>query len=383
MIRPNIHSFESLNSILTTSSRLVCLYSGGLDSTYLLYRLSQLKCAKIIALTVDLGGDFKADSVRQRANFFGAQSIIQDHRTEFVYDFVLPAIAAQANYLGGHPICASLSRPLMARVAGEVAEKNSCDIIIHTSNRSQNSLRRFNGALASLGFYGNFGSPFELSSISREMKVKELQVAGIQFSDNPAYSTDVNLWGREFEYGDIDDPEQLNIPEHLYEWTKLSADSPRNLCISFCNGIPNTLDGELKKDCLSIIYELNKIVGSYGLGRYTGLEEIKGGVKVQETREMPAAFLLFDAYRRLESACLNAECIREKMHIEQLWVRESVEGRWYEPLRHATQAFIQTIADKITGSVRYRIENHNLQFTSIKVENPLYIRHRSQYESGS
>jgi argininosuccinate synthase len=334
----------------------------------------------VIALTVDLGGDFNSEVVKWLCQKLAVQWLILDKKQEFANDFVIPAIAAQASYLGGHPICASLSRPLMAKTACEVARDLECNAIIHTSNRSQNSLRRFNGALASLGFKGDFGSPFDLSSIPRELKREVLHGVGINIFDNRIYSTDSSFWGREFEYGELDDPEKLVIPEFLYEWTKLSSGvTKRNLTITFCNGVPTKLD-DVGVDFLSLVNQINITAGIYGLGRYVGLEEIENGVKVQEIREMPAAYVLFDAYRRLESGCLSAECLREKMHIEQLWVREAVEGRWYNPLRQAAQAFIQSVAQKVSGTVSYDLDLRSLQVTSVRAENPLYIRNRDQYE---
>jgi len=381
MAGPTIHSIESLSEEVSSKSRPLCLYSGGLDGTYLLYYLSsKLGCSQVIALTVDLGGDIDREVTGQLCQQLSAQWIIPDKQIEFAHDFVIPAIAAQATYLSGHPICASLSRPLMAKVACEVAKEFGCDIIIHTSNQSQNSLRRFNGALASLGFTGCFGSPFEMSPISREIKRHELHSIGINVFDHRVHSTDSNFWGREFEYGELDDPESLAIPEFLYQWTNSPSEKVgRNLTITFLNGVPIKLDG-VTLDFVSLAKQINITAGTFGLGRYVGLEEIAGGAKVQEVREMPAAYVLLDAYRRLESCCVSAECIREKMHLEQLWVREAIEGRWYDPLRHAVQAFIQDIAERVTGEVSYELKLNCLRLRALKAENPLYIRDRSQFE---
>ena len=122
-------------------------------------------------------------------------------------------------------------------------------------------------------------------------------------------------------------------------------------------------------------------VGKYMIGRYIGLEENGDLLKVQEVREMPAACVLLDAYRRIESCCLSAEEIREKMHIEQLWVKEAVEGRWYGSLRTASQAFIQSMAQKVDGEITYEISFRNFQQTSLKANIPLYICNRSKYEN--
>lgn len=381
MVRPAIRNLETLKSVLAGGdARPVCLFSGGLDGTYLLHLLAKHGCRNVTALTVDLGGDLDPEAVRYVARQMGARCLILDRREEFARDFVIPAIAAQSAYLGSHPISASLSRPMMAGVACQAAAENGCTAIIHTSNRSQNSLRRFNGSLASLGFTGPFGSPFDQGSISREDKIHELQAAGVHLPAGRSASSDSNFWSREFESGKLDDPEDLVPPEALYEWTRPSATADKvRLTVRFRTGVPVELDGE-SLDFLTLTERLNRLAGSYSLGRYEGLEEIEDGSKVQEVREMPAAFVLFDAYRRLESCSVSADCIREKMHVEQLWVREAIEGRWYQPLRAAGQAFILTVAQKVNGTATYDLSPNKLQVRSLKAEEPLYIRDRTEYE---
>lgn len=373
---PTIHSLEDLTRIVAPESRPLCLFSGGLDGAYVLHYLSGLGCDEVTALTVDLGGDVDREAVENICRRLGARSVVVDRRREFAEDFVIPSIAAQSTYLGGHPICASLSRPLMARAACAAAAELGCDLIIHTSDQSQNSLRRFNGALMSLACKGHFGSPFESSSMTRAEKREALYAAGVHTFQDRVYSNDSNFWGREFEYGELDDPENVSVPEFLYRWTKSPPDLPESsLSLTFRGGVPVALD-DAEVEFVDLVDRLNARVGAYGLGRYIGLEEIQDGTKVQEVREMPAAYVLLDAYRRLESGCLGAESIREKMHVEQVWVREAVEGRWYDPLRNAADAFISSMARHVTGRVSYRLGPNKLELSSLQAERPLYIRDR-------
>jgi argininosuccinate synthase len=391
MKRARINSLDSLRAFVTPGSRPLCLYSGGLDGSYLLYYLTRrVGCRGVTALTLDLGGDLDAVAIGSLCERLGVAWRPEVRRAEFAEQFVLPAIRAHATYLGGHPICASLSRPLMAKTACEVARELACDIILHTSTRSQNSLRRFNGALSDiaagaepcLGFDGTFGSPFEESSVSREQKREELEAAGIRLFHDRICSIDSNLWGREFESGPLDDPEEFAPPESMYRWTRHGrVPEPRRVSIAFRAGVPYSLDGT-EVDSLELISRLNETAGAFGLGRYVGLEEVAPAVKVQEVREMPAAHVLFDVFRRIESACVSAECIREKIQIEQVWVREAVEGRWFGPLRQASQAFIDNLSSQVTGTVIYRLEPQNMHVVSLSAERPLYVRDRTQFEDG-
>lgn len=379
MHTPAIRDLESLLTLKSGEFRPLCLFSGGLDGTYLLYYLSTLNVRNVLALTVDLGGDLDHEFIENICRQLGATCLIIDRRGEFVEHFVVPSIYSQALYLGSYPISASLSRPLMAKAACEVASELGCSVIIHTSSRSQNSLRRFNGAFRRLKFDGLFGSPFDLSSIPRTKKISELSTAGIAFPEKEPCSTDSNLWCREFEYGRLDDPENIEVPEELYTWTQLMSNSSAIIKLTFQEGVPIEINGSAL-GVTEIVKELNLMVGSFGLGRYIGLEEIEDGAKVQELREMPAAFLLLDGYRRLESACVGSESIREKMHIEQLWVREAVEGRWYGDLRNAAQAFTAAIAQHVSGSITYELNPGAISIRSLQAKAPLYIRDRGTYE---
>ncbi|MFE9764470.1 argininosuccinate synthase domain-containing protein [Streptomyces sp. NPDC005808] len=71
---------------------------------------------------------------------------------EFAGRYVAPAIAAQAVYLGIHPVSSTLSRPLIAQSAVELARTLGAQAVLHAANRSQNTLRRLNGALRLLGY---------------------------------------------------------------------------------------------------------------------------------------------------------------------------------------------------------------------------------------
>jgi len=378
--RSVVRSVEDLRSVVTPETTVVTLFSGGLDSSFLLHLLQERRCARVIALCVDVGQELDAAVLGRTAARFGAELRVVDRRTAFAHDFVVPAIAAHATYLGLYPISASLSRPLMARCALEASDDAGASVILHTANQSQNSLRRLNGAFEQLGFRGAFGSPYELDAISRPQKMAALEPYGI----DPALaertlSGDANLWCREFESGALDDPEGFRAPEHLYRWSRATERVPQQITIAFESGVPAALNGDAVP-VVELVHRLNHVVGSYGLGRYAGLEHLGGGEKVLEVREMPAAALLLQAYRQLETACVSAETIREKIGLEQLWVREAVEGRWFGDLRIAAQLFVQHVASRVSGTITFVLSANGMEPVSIIARDPLYIRDRDAWE---
>ncbi|GAA1928143.1 argininosuccinate synthase-related protein [Streptantibioticus ferralitis] len=379
-----IRSFRELATGGTDiAAPLVTMFSGGLDSTYLLYRLRDMGATDIHALTVDLGEGESQEAKQEICDRLGVKLHVLEGTRQFVDEFVRPAISAQAVYLGTHPISSSLSRPLIARLAVDLAQELGSETILHTANRSQNTLRRLNGALELIGFTGRYGSPYDLEPVDRPRKSAELTAAGLTLMSGRTVSSDSNLWCREFESGSLDDPEGFEVPERLYQWTRASGTpAEETVDVGFLGGVPTSVDGR-PMALPEMIGTLNSRVGRHGLGRYSGLEHLGSDVKVLEAREMPAAWLLLRSYRQLESAVLRFETIREKTHLEQLWVREAVEGRWYGELRRSAQAFIDTCAVKVTGSVRWRLGTGRAGVESITARDPLYLRDRETWERAS
>lgn len=374
-----IRSFADLDVISRHAEHVLTLFSGGLDSTYVLKELSERNC-RVTALVVDVGDGINHVDLHAIASKFGASLQIVDAQEEFISSAVLPAIRAQAKYLGIYPISSSLSRPLLALTAVRVARQLGCDALIHTANQSQNSLRRLNGAIAQLGFPGCYGTPYEFSAMSREEKIESLRTDGLPRFQARGISGDANLWVREFESGSLDNPEAFWVPDSLFEWTA-PCDMPvcDDIAITFDSGTPIALNGE-SMSALKLIAILNRQAGSFGIGRYCGLEHLGEGEKVLEVREAPAATLLMDAYRHLETATIDYEVLREKSHQEQLWVREAIEGRWFGRMRESADQFIHATAQHVSGTVRYKLRPGAADVCSIKANAPLYLTDRDSWE---
>jgi argininosuccinate synthase len=380
---PLIRSFQHLtDGTMDAGPPVVTLFSGGLDSSYLLQRL-RAEGFRVHALSVDLGEDESTDDKQRIADQLGVRLHVVDGRSSFAEEFVRPAIAAQAVYLDTHPVSSTLSRPLIARFAVELANELGASAVLHAANRSQNTLRRLNGSLSQLGFPGWYGSPYDLDPVDRSRKIHELKEDGLERLSERTVSGDSNLWCREFESGVLDDPENHAVAEHMYRWSAVCHRTPVDTVeVGFTAGVPTTVDGQ-ELPLQEVIAVLNRRAGAFGIGRYTGLEHLADGRKVLEIREMPAASLLLRSYRQVESATLMAETVREKMHLEQLWVREALEGRWFGELRGAVQSFVDACARQVTGSVTWGLRPGAAETRAVRADRPTYIRDREEWERES
>jgi argininosuccinate synthase len=375
-----IRSFADLDAMQGQVDHVLTLFSGGLDSSYVLKELAQRRL-RVTALSVDVGEGCQMQDLQEIADFFGANLKVIDAKETFAREAVAPAIRAQARYLGIYPVSSSLSRPILAKMAVKVARELGCAAIVHTANQSQNSLRRLNGAIGQLGYEGCYGTPYERSVLTRDEKIEALRKLGLTRFQARGISGDANLWCREFESGSLDNPEGFWVPPSLFEWTRQREDTPatRELQIEFRQGHPVAVDGQAM-NLVPLIAHLNETVGAFQIGRYSGLEHLAGGEKVLEVREAPAATVLMDALRQLETAVLDAELLREKAALELLWTREAVEGRWFGALRQCADAFIQHASDKVTGRVTYLLRPGAMDICSIQATHPLYLTDRDNWE---
>ncbi|MBB4642965.1 argininosuccinate synthase-related protein [Rhizorhapis suberifaciens] len=375
-----INSFEDIFSRYEKSSPVVTMFSGGLDSTYLLFKLHEAGYTNVHAVAVDVGDPVDEEALRQMAGLFKAQLVLLDGKETFVENAVRPAIRAHAKYLGVYPVSSSLSRPVIATLVANYAVQIGAGLLLHTANLSQNSLPRLNNAIARHHYDGFYGSPYVGSALSRVQKAAELAPFGLTFVTDRQLSGDANLWCREFESGPLDDPEGFEASDDTYLWTRRSTGIlPTRMELHFEAGELVAVD-KLDMELLEIIHYLNHCVGCYGHGRYVGLEHISTGEKVLEVREAPAATIIMDALRHLEVASLDTNALVAKQRLEQDWVQEAVAGRWDSTVHRMTSAAIKNSLSAVSGSVKYLIDERRFTPTSIIADKPLYIRDRDLWE---
>jgi argininosuccinate synthase len=167
------------------------------------------------------------------------------------------------------------------------------------------------------------------------------------------YSIDDNLWGRAIECGEMEDPWAVP-PPGVWSMTTPTATEPRDLTISFVEGVPTAVDGE-ELGLVELIERLNTVVGSYGWGRIDMVENRRVGIKSRETYECPAALALIAAHADLESITLERDLAREKSRLEPRYAELIYDGLWFSPLRAAFDAFVEESQHLVTGDVRMRL----------------------------
>ncbi|KAF4176551.1 hypothetical protein CNMCM8927_000725 [Aspergillus lentulus] len=375
-----IESFEQIEALGDREASVVTMFSGGLDSTYLLFYLHRLGFKNVYAVAVDVGEPVNQGKLTDLAARFNAKFVYLDGKDEFVEQGIKPAIRAHASYLGMYPLSSSLSRPVIARLVADYAKSLDSKLLLHTANLSQNSLRRLNNSIQRSGFSGLYGSPYVRSVCSRQNKAAELAKAGLAFMSDRKLSCDENLWCREFESGPLDDPEGFTIPEDAYVWTQSVVNHPpEKVKLGFESGQLVSVNDQ-KMALIKAIALLNNTVGKFGHGRFVGLEPIITDEKVLEVREAPAAAIIMDALRHLEVASLSTKSLALKQELEQKWALEAITGQWASPVHTMCDRSMASILESVSGTVTYVVGPSSYLPCSIIVQNPRYVRDRDDWE---
>lgn len=336
---------------------VVLAYSGGLDTSVILKKLVEEGCS-VIALLVDVGQDADLEKARAKAVKLGAEGLLVDAREEFLNEFILPALKANALYENNYPLFTALSRYLIARYLVRVAEEKQADMVAHGCTGKGNDQVRFEVSLAALKPGLKVLAPVRDWELNRAEALEYAQKTGIpiEVTRNSPYSIDENLWGRSIECGPLEDP-MAEPPEDAFKLTVKPEDAPsmpEYLEIDFERGKPVALNGR-RLNLYELVREVGRIAGSHGIGRIDMIENRVVGLKSREVYEAPAAEVLIEAHRALETLVLERELAHYKQLVEQKFAETIYYGLWYSPLREALQAFVEKTQEFVTGKVRLKL----------------------------
>ena len=364
--------------------KIVLAYSGGLDTSVILYWLKENYGAEVITYTANLGQGQSLDFIKEKAERTGAaKAYVEDLREEFCEKYVLPALQAGALYEGRYPLATALGRPLIAKGLVELAEKERAEAIAHGCSGKGNDQVRFEVTARALNPEIIILAPlreWELSAREEEIRYAQQHSIPVKVSEESPYSIDRNLWGVSIECGILEDAWQ-EPPAQAYQITcppQKAPDKPTYLEIELKEGVPSKLNGKTYP-LVNLIEELNKIGGVNGIGRIDMVENRVVGIKSREIYEAPAAVILHCAYRELEKLTLDGETIHFKETIAQKYSELVYNGLWYSPLRKALDGFVCQTQKVMSGQVKLKLYKGSCEVVGRRSPYSLYERDLATY----
>ncbi|MBU1998399.1 MAG: argininosuccinate synthase, partial [Candidatus Omnitrophica bacterium] len=186
--------------------KVVLAYSGGLDTSCIVRWLKE-KGYLVICFIADLGqGLGKGEdlqAIEDRALSAGASKVyIKDLQDEFINDFIIPALKANAIYEGKYLLATALGRPLIAKYLVQIAHKEKAASVAHGCTGKGNDQVRIEVTAGILDPALEIIAPvreWEFKSREEEIEYCHKHNIPIDVTKKKPYSIDRNIWGVSIE----------------------------------------------------------------------------------------------------------------------------------------------------------------------------------------
>jgi len=359
-------------------SRVLLLYSGGLDTSVMLKWIQDRYEAEVVCLTVNLGQPGEDYGViEDKAKRLGAlECHVVDARERFARDFVFPAIKANALYGGGYPLFTALGRPLIAELAVEQARASGCDTIAHGCTGKGNDQVRIEATVATLAPELKTIAPVRSWQMGREEEIAYAREHGIPVkggTEVAPYSIDDNLWGRSSEGRWIED--LGHAPEddvfQLVTRPEQAPDEAETVTVEFERGVPVALNGE-RLGPVELLEAAAEVGCRHGAGIVDHIEDRIVGLKVRDIYEVPAAAILLPAHRELEKLVGTIHQNQLKPDLDSRWAYLVYAGLWWEPLRSDLDAYMDAVNAQVTGEIGLRLYKGSVRVVTRSSPNAVY-----------
>jgi len=363
--------------------KCVLAYSGGLDTSVCIKYLQLLHDLDVVTVTVNVGQNDDFEEITNRSKQVGAIKHYNiDASSEFTQNYIIPSIKANGLYENRYPLATALARPLIAKKAVDIAAKENAKYIAHGCTGKGNDQIRFDITIRCLNPDLKIIAPIRDLNLTRD---KEIQFANEHKipvnTEVKKYSIDENLWGRSIEGGDLED--LLNEPsDDCFKYVKFDNPKAGYLEIDFEAGIPVCVEGQ-RMNLTDLINYVNIKAGSYGVGIIDHVEDRVIGIKSREIYECPAACVLIESHQDLEKMVLTSHELRFKHLVDQQWSWMTYSGLWQDPLVNDLDRFIDATQNRVTGTVKMRMQNGSMRVVGRRSEFSLYKNELATYSSGS
>ena len=357
--------------------KVVLAYSGGLDTSIIIPWLKENYNLEVIAVCINVGQEDDMEEVKVKAIESGASKIyVENLQEEFVRDYAFRALKAGAVYEEKYLLGTSFARPLMSKRLVEIAHKEGATHICHGCTGKGNDQVRFETGVASIDPSIKIIAPWRIWDIkSREDAIDYATSKGIKLTvtKEKIYSRDQNLWHISHEGGDIEFLENEHKDEMYMMVTppEKAKDEAEYVEIAFEKGFPVKVNGQ-DLGPVEVLTKLNTIAGANGVGVIDIVENRLVGMKSRGIYETPGGTVLMEALKELESICLDKDTLAFKKSISQKYAELAYNGLWFTPLKDAMDAFVDSIHENVTGSIKLKLYKGNMKVAGRMSENALY-----------
>jgi argininosuccinate synthase len=379
-----------------SKGKVVLAYSGGLDTSIILKWLQE-QGYDVICYMADVGQDEDFEKARVKALRLGASKVfIEDLKSEFITDFIFPAIQANAIYESRYLLGTSLARPCIARRQVQIAIQEGAGFVSHGATGKGNDQVRFELTYYAVAphiqviapwrdpvFLAKFQGRSDLLAYGRANDIE------MPSGDKPPYSMDENLMHISFESGDLEDPAcapkevMYRLTNHIDTW----PDKPETVRVMFRDGVPcgvrlsDAPEESTVTDPLGLYNFLTDIAKRHGIGRIDIVENRFVGIKSRGVYETPAATILRCAHLDIEGIAMDREVMRLRDMLSPKFAELVYNGFWFSPETDFLLAAIAKSQELIDGWVDVLCYKGSTMAVARKSPSSLYNENIASMES--
>lgn len=350
---------------------LVLAYSGGLDTSYCLKKLSS-EGYEVHAISVNTGG-FSAteiNTIEKKAYQMGAhvyQNI--DALSSFYQQIVKYLIFGNVLKNNTYPLSVSAERIIQAVEIVRYAQKIGAHHIAHGSTGAGNDQVRFDLIFQVMAPEIEIITLIRDQQLSREDEIAYLQSQGIEMSwDKAQYSINQGLWGTSVG-GSETLTSDLPLPDQAYP-SALKKEDSSEISLTFEKGELSAIDGATG-DPVALIQKLQEVAKSYAIGRDIHVGDTIIGIKGRVGFEAAAPLIIIKAHHLLEKHTLTKWQLFQKEQLGNFYGMLLHEGQYLDPVMRNIEAFLKDSQVNVSGTVKIALHPYRFELLGVQSEHDL------------
>ncbi|HRH12698.1 MAG TPA: argininosuccinate synthase, partial [Bacteroidia bacterium] len=306
---------------------------------------------EIIAFVADVGQKEDFDACREKALLLGASKvIIADLKREFIEEYVLKAIMANAIYEDRYLLGTALARPLIAKKQIEVAKAEGAVAVAHGATGKGNDQVRFDMVFQILIPEIKIITPIRDQKLSRQQEIEYLKANHIQMNfEKSLYSINKGIWGTSVG-GKETLTSELPLPESAWP-TSVYKNGKEKIKLIFEKGELKGIDETTFENSVEAIEELSKISAPYGIGRDIHVGDTIIGIKGRVGFEAASSLIIIKAHHALEKHVLTKWQLYWKDQLALWYGNWLHEGQYLDPSMRDMEAFFDSTQQNVSGEV--------------------------------
>ena len=353
------------------NKKLVLAYSGGLDTSYCLMKLSK-EDYEVHAVTINTGGfdklqikDMETKALQMGAHIFKSIDALSSFYQKIVKYLIYGNVLKNNTY----PLSVSAERIVHAIEIIEYAKSIGANAIAHGSTGAGNDQVRFDLIFQVMAPEIEIITPIRDFQLSREDEISYLKENGVKLKwEKAQYSINEGLWGTSVGGKETLTSDE-SLPESAYP-SQISKKTSEEVVLDFQKGELVGINGEIDSPVKNIL-KLNQQAKKFGIGRDTHVGDTIIGIKGRVGFEAAAPLIIIKAHHLLEKHTLSKWQQFQKEQLGNFYGMLLHEGQYLDPVMRDLEVFLANSQNTVNGRVYVTLQPYRFELKGIDSPNDL------------